>query len=83
MRKGILNGMQDLALLLIVAVPVILGAVFTYLSRRTAKKLKPKDSKRLAEEISRLEGRTANERIVGYDKVLDHLLTALGYKGTL
>lgn len=55
MRKDILDFMQDFALLLIVAVPVILGAVFTYLSRRTAKKLKPKDSKRLAEEISRLE----------------------------
>ena len=69
--------MSEIAILLIVAVPVALGAVFVYFSKHARVRLKPKDSKRLADEISRLEGRTANERIVGYDKVLDHLLSAL------
>ncbi|MFZ3233227.1 MAG: hypothetical protein WA194_07035 [Patescibacteria group bacterium] len=49
------SAMQDIAILLIVAVPVALGAVFVYFSKHTRVRLKPKDSKRLADEIFRLE----------------------------
>lgn len=72
--------MQELAFLLIFSVPVALAMFFLSVWNRKKKSIKPKDRSRLIDEILRYEDRSAPERIVGYDKVLDHLLSAYGYK---
>lgn len=78
-----LGRMSDFFLLFVLALPIALAAVFLSVWKRKPEVLKKRDALKLSEEIERLESRSANERIVGYDKVLDHLLTSLGYRGTL
>lgn len=75
--------MNDFFFLLLLAVPLTLAASFLIAAKRQRKELKPKDRSKLINELLRLENRSPSERIVGYDKVLDHALAAYGLHGTL
>lgn len=75
--------MSEISIFLILAVPVALGAFFIWFGTRKQKKLKPKEAAKLIMEADKFAERAATERIVGYDKVLDHFLTAMGYRGTM
>lgn len=76
--------MSDTALLLIaLAVPLALAALFLFFGTKKKVVLTKKEAVQLLHEIERLENKSPTERLVGYDKVLDHLLTRLGYHGTL
>ncbi|MDQ1344025.1 MAG: hypothetical protein QG650_745, partial [Patescibacteria group bacterium] len=76
--------MSDTVILaLAAAVPLALAGAFLYYGSRIRKRLRPKEASRLLYEIELLNSKSDSERLVGYDKVLDHLLSFLGYSGTL
>lgn len=76
--------MSDTVLLLLaLAVPVALAAFFLFFGTKKKAVLTKKEAVQLLHEIDRLDSKSPTERLVGYDKVLDHLLSRLGYRGTL
>lgn len=70
-------------LLLAIAAPVLLAGFFLRLAPSKRKRLKKTDVDRLLKELGKFDGRSPTERIMGYDKVLDHVLAAAGHTGTL
>jgi hypothetical protein len=74
---------DTLALSAFLAIPIVLGGIFLALGIRKRPRLSQNEVRFFISQIDTVSRKTPTERIVGYDKILDHVLKSLRYRGTL